>query len=453
MKQNKKTLCYLRPYNKLQLYSIAKLFRPKDEIKIFCEHPSVDQTGLPGKYYSYLNNKKKINNKLFNKTEKREIIARCRLLRNIKKKDALKHLDAMSLAINSVIRNEKPNLIFMQTVDNYISHMMYLISKRKNIKFIGIVTTPINNYFRITSLGECNFNKNYNKNLKYKIYKSYLKKNYVPVFNKKSISNPKKYIFLRWIRNSIKIPFFFIKRLVSGDYYNYHSWSNYIISLMNFNFFFPIEPGDKKWEEKINKKKNTIYIPLQMFPEATIDYACENIKYLDYYKNLFLFIKNHHNKFNIVIKEHPNIMGYRPSGFYKKIKRDNRVNVIPTYVNSNLVLNKIDCVLVWTGTVGFDALIRGVPVISFCNPYYASGKRFLKINQNTNFVKINKHINKYKKTKLSKKEILKTIEYVAKQLFNGNYKYHVEWSKKNFKDMKDLKVMSQSLKKGIKYIV
>lgn len=61
MKQNKKTLCYLRPYNKSQLYSIAKLFRPKDEIKIFCEHPSVDQTGLPGKYYSYLKNNKKKN--------------------------------------------------------------------------------------------------------------------------------------------------------------------------------------------------------------------------------------------------------------------------------------------------------------------------------------------------------------------------------------------------------
>ena len=132
--------------------------------------------------------------------------------------------------------------------------MMYLISKRKNIKFIGIVTTPINNYFRITSLGECNFNKNYNKNLKNKIYKSYLKKNYVPVFNQKSISNPKKYIFLRWIRNSIKIPFFFIKRLVSGDYYNYHSWSNYIVSLMNFNFFSN-RTRDKNGKKKLIKKK------------------------------------------------------------------------------------------------------------------------------------------------------------------------------------------------------
>lgn len=450
MKQNKKTLCYLRPYNKSQLYSIAKLFRPKDEIKIFCEHPSVDQTGLPGKYYSYLkNNKKKINNKLFNKTEKKEIITRCRLLRNIKKKDALKHLDAMSLAINSVIRNEKPNLIFLQTVDNYISHIMYLICKRKKIKFIGIVTTPINNYFRITSLGECNFYKNYNKNLKYKIYKSYLKKDYVPVFNQKSISNPKKYIFLRWIRNSIKIPFFFIKRLISGDYYNYHSWSNYIVSLMNFNLFFPIEPGDKKWEEKINQNKNTIYIPLQMFPEATIDYACEKIEYLDYYKNLFLFIKNHHNKFNIVIKEHPNIMGFRPPGFYKKIKHDNRVNVIPTYVNSNLVLNKIDCVLVWTGSVGFDALIRGIPVISFCNPYYASSNRFLKIDQKTSSKKILQHMTRFNKTNFKKKEALKITEYMAKQLLNGNYKYHVDWSYKNINDLKDIKIMANSLKRSL----
>lgn len=218
---------------------------------------------------------------------------------------------------------------------------------------------------------------------------------------------------------------------------------------MNFNLFFPLEPGDKKWEKKINLKKKTIYIPLQMFPEATIDYACENIKYLDYYKNLFLFIKNHHNKFNIVIKEHPNIMGFRPPGFYKKIKYDKRVNVIPTFVSSNLVLNKIDCVLVWTGSVGFDALIRGIPVISFCNPYYASSKRLLKINQQTSSKNILQHISMFNKTNFKKKEALKITEYMAKQLLDGNYRYHVDWSHKNINDLKDIKIMANSLKRAL----
>ena len=79
-----KTLCYLRPYNKDQLLTISKNLRPKDDIKIFSEHPLVDQTGLPKLYYQNLNFFFKTSgHKDFNKKEMSEIILRCRLLRNI----------------------------------------------------------------------------------------------------------------------------------------------------------------------------------------------------------------------------------------------------------------------------------------------------------------------------------------------------------------------------------
>ena len=206
---------------------------------------------------------------------------------------------------------------------------------------------------------------------------------------------------------------------------------------------------NKNWEKEISSSKKNIYIPLQMFPEATIDYACESLESINYYKILFTFIKKNHKKFNVFLKEHPNIVGQRPSKFSEIIKKDKRITVLPTFTNSNYILEKIDCVLVWTGTVGFEALIRGIPILTFGKPYYASGKRFLKINQKTSSRIILNHINKLSKKKIKKNESLKIIRYMARQLFKGNYKYHNDWSDKNISDLKDIKIMSNSIKKNL----
>jgi len=443
-----KTLCYLRPYNKDQLLTFTKFLRPQDHIKIFCEHSLVDQTNLPEIYYQNLKKNLNINNIIdFNKSEIQEIITRCRLLRNIEKKQAIKHLISMALAIKEVLKIEKPNYLIMQTVDNYISDLMHRYCKKNTIKFIGMVGTPFNNYFRVTSQGEANFNKQAKNSIDKKIFKNMLNRRYVPNFNKKSVVNPKKSVFIRWIRNSIKIPFFFLKKIFSFDYYNYHYWQNLIVTKSNFNLFFPTDPGRNDWENNLNfKSRYNLYIPLQMYPEATIDYACQDIKYVDYYKNLFLFIKKNHNKFNIFIKEHPNIMALRPASFYKSIKNDKRITVIPTYENSNYILEKIDCTLVWTGTVGFDSLIRGVPVISFCKPYYASGSRFMTIKQETQTSKIYKHIKKFYKKKITLSEQKKIFKYVSRQLYKGHFKYHGDWSSNNKNDLKDIKQMANSIK-------
>ena len=444
-----KTLCYLRPYNKDQLLTFTKFLRPKDNIKIFSEHSLVDQTNLPKIYYQNLKKDLLVNNFTdFNKSEIEEIIVRCRLLRSIEKQKAIKHLVSMALAIKEVLKNEKPNLLIMQTVDHYISDLMHRYCKKIKIKFIGIVITPFNNYFRITSKGEANFNKHTKNSIDKKIFKDFLNKSYVPSFNKKSVVSPKKSVFIRWIRNSIKIPFYFFKRIFSFDYYNYHYWATFIVAKFNFNLFFPTDPGNNDWENNLNfKNRYNLYIPLQMYPEATIDYSCQDIKYVDYYKNLFLFIKKNHHKFNIFIKEHPNIMALRPASFYKSIKNDKRITVIPTYENSSYILEKIDCTLVWTGTPGFDSLIRGIPVLSFCKPYYASGARFMIIKQETQTSKIYKHIKRFYKKRITLTEQKKIFKYVNRQLYKGNYKYHIDWSPNNKNDLKDVKQMANSINK------
>ena len=126
-----KTICYLRYYNKNQLYSLAKLIRPKYQVKIISEYNPIDETGLNKIYYQNLNLYKK---KFFDKKTENEIILRCRLLRNIKKSEAIKHLNAMAFAINKVFKLEKPNLVKLQEVESEMLQNFYKDSKKVDNK-------------------------------------------------------------------------------------------------------------------------------------------------------------------------------------------------------------------------------------------------------------------------------------------------------------------------------
>jgi hypothetical protein len=444
----KKFLCYLRPSTKEQFAYFVECIKINKVIVHCSEHSSVDKTGLPGFYYSFLKKKKlKLNITKLSRSEADDMIARCRLLRNIEKGKALKHLVAMYLAINKILDLEKPDFITMQIVDSFITDLLRFISVKRKIKFLGFCPTSWNNNFRVSTRGEKTINKRYNKNLTKFLLPRYIKESYVPDFVTNSINHPKRNIYKRWCRNFIGSLYFLFKKYLSGDRYNYHYWHNQIICQQNFSFLPISNIGNPDWEKNLdNKKKLSLYIPLQMFPEATIDYWCDNLEAIRYYETLESVIKKLYKNFNIFIKEHPDVLGLRPRKFYTQIDKDKRVTLIPTYTNSNYIIKKTDAVLVWTGTVGFDAIIRGKPAFAFGQPFYASGKRFLKINLNIKIKKMINHIFFCKQNLITKTEQKKILKNVTQQLYKGRYKNHIYWSKDNPKDIKDIRQMALSCK-------
>ena len=351
-----------------------------------------------------------------------------------------------------MLNSEKPNYAIMQTVDSYITDLIRFLCIKKKIKFIGVVGSSFNNCFRITSRGEATKNKRPDKNLTKLLLPKYIKESYVPAFVTKSLNNTKINIYKRWLRSFIGIFYFFIKRYSSRDRYNFHYWHSQILSQQHFMFFPPRAIGNAGWEKELKyKEKPSLYIPLQMFPEITVDYWCKNIESIKYYETLEKLISKLHNNFSLFIKEHPDVMGSRPKNFYSKIRKDKRITVIPTYTNSNYVVNKTDGVIIWTGTVGFDAMIRGKAVFALGDPYFASGKRFLKIDLNIKIKKMLNHIFLCKQNLISYVEQKKTFEYVAQQMYKGYYKSHLDWSDKNPDDIKDVKKMASSCRHLFKF--
>lgn len=440
-----KILCYVRPWNYNQLKCMAENIVSNASLVFCSEHPVVDFSGLSAIYYSNLSNSTPVSE--LSGEEQCDFISRCRLLRALDKPEATRHLTAMGNAVKELLVKEQPGVVLSLMVDSYIIDLLRYYCDHLGIKFVGLVPTFVNGYFRVTSRGEATFNPSTDACDAQGVKQALLDPMYVPVFNSRSLASPMRSMLRRWAANIARVPYFYTKRHLMRDPYNYHYWAAQIVSSGLFNFFPPSDPGDNDWLGLLQSiDKPILYVPLQMVPEATVDYWCSNVEVIDYYAQLECFITKHHNMFQIVIKEHPSVMGSRPRGFYQRLARDKRITVVPTYTSSNEVLAVADAVLIWTGSVGFEAALRGKSVICLGDPYYLHGSRFLKINPTTDSSVINEHIQSVKSHPVIPEEQDELISYLATQLFFGHFKNDGTWSEHSEKDLVDCKVMANSLR-------
>ncbi|GAJ18461.1 unnamed protein product, partial [marine sediment metagenome] len=208
---------------------------------------------------------------------------------------------------------------------------------------------------------------------------------YLPGFVNGQKSNGR-YIVRAWINQAktlLRFIYFSSKRKIGKDRLCYHYWANQVIATQWLSGGFHSYTGDSLWAEKLkdNESMPKVFIPLQFVPEATVDYWCPNVKMIDYAGILMKAVNAFADKgFLILIKEHPGIVGMRDYRLYRAVSQHDNVIMIPPQIRANSIIPMCKCVFVWTGTVGFEAALRGIPVIHLGFPYYISGDRFYGVN-------------------------------------------------------------------------
>lgn len=123
--------------------------------------------------------------------------------------------------------------------------------------------------------------------------------------------------------------------------------------------------------EEIDFDKHSIYLPLHYTPEQTTDYFCKHIAKVGYEAYISKLIDEAADGPMFLVKEHPAMYGKRHVAFYRDLSERSNVRLIHPLSPSNLLLEKVDNVLVDNGTVGVEALIRGKRVLSFEENYYS----------------------------------------------------------------------------------
>jgi hypothetical protein len=377
-------LVYARPWNSDQFEDLSNLIWPSSEKKYISEHRETDTSGYFDLFYKnmeFQSNELEFSDISFlSIVQVQDVIARCRLLRSLDQSVALKMLNSTGLAMLEIFDECKPSYVLSVTVDSYIIHLLSIISESRGIRFIGLVPTFINGYFRVTTCGAKDIERFVSNEELNEVKHSLLDIAYKPswlVSNKRDINKKANRM---WFRNLIKPIWFLLLSHYKRDSFNAHYMTSRIISQRYWSLFPRRYSGlnsiARITTELDKTSKPALFLPLQMSPEATIDYWSSDTSWTDYeYKVLDVIAKNSEEAI-FLIKEHPNVLGLRSQNFYKKLGDLENVVLASPEVPSNEILDISDAVVVCTGTVGFEALLRGKVVFSDSSPFYAGPDNF-----------------------------------------------------------------------------
>ena len=444
-----KILCHVGPWCVEQYTYIARGVEPAANLVLMSHFLEIDQTSMAKEYY--VNLQSYIDNRVGSDIDSNDFIKRCRVLRSMNKDIALLHLYSMKKAVSNTFDREKPDIVISEVIDQYLIDLIRLESEKRSIPFFGLVVSFVNGYFRITSRGEKGVGRSVSKVEVNNVIKRMENVNYTPKFVSRTDTNIRWYVEIakRVVSNWARIPYFFFKRVLSKQRYNYHYWASQISAVNNLHIcpFFWL--GNKKWKDKIRKiNKTIIYHPLQMYPEATIEYWCECLDDIEYDKKLIRIVNSMKGDFHFLIKEHPNVIGGRKLGLYRALLALDNITFIPTESNSNDVIEKSDAVLVWTGSVGFEAALRGKPVLTVCEPYYAFGNKFKKINEHTSNSEISVFI-RNNSSELSYDDKYALVSNLLSVLRPGHYINDSSWSKLNSEHLQQALDIAEEIKKEL----
>ena len=307
-----------------------------------------------------------------------DVIARCRLLRNLPRQQAEKLVNAMTVTLAEELDRVSPAGVLCQMVDEYITHILSLLAKIRGIRFAGYCYSYFPDHVQFTDSAygtPFDFREPGDEEVNAVlalISQRAFRQNYQQVDD---------YTWPRHLkalaRYRLKMAVFSLLRRLNADRWNCHfAMTPYIMErrhLRDFphpNFFH----GNWKAELEILKVQNptrpVIYIPLGYFPESTIDYWIPDKRALRYEEITLETLKILSRDFLVVVKEHLHMMGGRKAEFLKSLRQiPGVISVRPTEL-SNDVLAVSDAVLLGAGSIGVEASVRGKPVFSYCETSY-----------------------------------------------------------------------------------
>lgn len=106
-----------------------------------------------------------------------------------------------------------------------------------------------------------------------------------------------------------------------------------------------------------------VYFPLHVQPEFTIDVRAP------FCTNQLALIENIAKSvpagYRLVVKDHPGMRGYRPTNYYRDIKKLYNVQLLSPTMDSHTIIQGSDAVLTIVGTTAWEGILYEKPVVAF----------------------------------------------------------------------------------------
>lgn len=177
--------------------------------------------------------------------------------------------------------------------------------------------------------------------------------------------------------------------------------------------FVLLDPG---FGEILLEDQKYIYYPLHTSPEYSTN--IQGTMWMDQLYNIEVLSKSVPSDWIVYVKEHPATLPARtrPKDFFKEIMRYPNVRMAPVGLNSHRLVSRAEMVAVLTGTTGWEAVLRGVPVLTFTkNNYDVLGLSMICNNVEQLSIDIHDEIERLREIKPEERK-KKLIYYLAAML-------------------------------------
>jgi hypothetical protein len=301
--------------------------------------------------------------------ESYESISRCRLLRTMRHHEAKVLLNnSYNLFLKLIDKHDIKEVIGL-CIDSYIGDALRLAINSRGGRYNGIVVSFIQGYFRITELGEQLTDREVSSSEADLVFSRILENK-----NRAHFLPQKKRNVLRRGLSEVKG---LLKDLLRFQYYRGLKWFNFEdnyhvkVNALGILGVPAVLNGYDCWKQSIEDLSDApkLYLPLQVAPEATIDYWSQSLEPINYEEFIFKLIRRFPG-LNFIIKENPSVHVRRSKGFYKNLHSYKNVVCVDVNIDSAYLIKNTDATITVTGSVGVEALIQGKPCVLLGNPYY-----------------------------------------------------------------------------------
>jgi hypothetical protein len=321
-----------------------------------------------------------------------DIVIRCRMLRRLDRETAGDLVHAMAISLGAHLDRERPDTIFSQLTDEYVTHLLALLAARRGINTTQICYAyfPDRMQFFDFSYGVAREGLSSPAPSEVRAVLEKLKE----IEHRQDYHLRAAYSFPRHLKLVLR---YFVKKLVFATYgfferdpwYVHYAIIPYVAERRRIADFPPGGLFQSDWESALDRAKRAgkliVYMPLGFHPESSTDYWIADRRFARYIETIITVIQSFSSRDDVcfAVKEHVHMLGMRGNGVYRALKALPNVISIPPLVYSNRVLQRSDCVLVGTGSVGIEAMVHDTPVFSFSDTCYwfeSSGAHYLDLD-------------------------------------------------------------------------
>ncbi len=298
--------------------------------------------------------------------------------------EMLRILQVKARKIIEFLKQEKPDVIFSSVVGATGSLLLYHIGKKMGIQTLNVFPAYLKNrfiidedyvHFTVKQLNkeEETERNNYHAAAKELLYNFRKQPHpYYVIPTKKDLNRSKHFQFL--LPNKLplsilafvqQLRYFLTKKEDRSDYSYITPWNflkdrikRKVRNLWGYNDLY----------DDFNPKIDFAFYPLQYEPEFSL--LVQSPFYHDQKYIIRQLAKSLPVGFELYVKEHPDMFGYRPRSYYLELKKIPNVKLINSNISSFEIIPHAKLVSTVTGAGAWEAALLKVPSICFGHTFY-----------------------------------------------------------------------------------